>query len=169
MQPSHNAGSGSSSAHAPDEAHRLYEGADGVEAWEMIVPGWKDPTGWSKDSLRFHDIEEMAVGGRLVRFQLFELDGFTLGHTASLMAIQGMPLHQLFTGIFRHVTRGSSVVVREYVQGPWVFLRGELTPPWAVEAKISGLVLAKLWSSPPKEIFEQVLAALIAKIQTQRT
>jgi hypothetical protein len=163
VQQLHASSPGDSSAASPGEASRFHEGTDGVDlVWDHIIPGWSEPVGIASN-IRFGDVQRLVVRDEFLRCQPFFFEHITLAHTAHLMVMQGLPLSQLFAGLFRATDRKDRSSVQQALPGPWVFLSGRLSPMWDVPV-IRNVILVRFFEPIQKELAGDVLKALVTEI-----
>jgi hypothetical protein len=144
-------------------ACRLHAGTDGVARWQIRIPGWKDPTGYALN-VEFGDIEEVLIHGKSLWYQRYTLPEFRLSHVAYLMVLQGLELSKLVSGILSQTIIGDDgqIVTPIIVPGPWVLLRGKLSPPWAIPT-LRNVLLVRLLEAPEKAVANELLLHLSKK------
>jgi hypothetical protein len=158
MQSLSDEGRGSAGEGAPADAQGLREGANGVAGVFLCLPGWSEPAAscqglrvWSMDSMAFE------VDGVSVRWSKWCLDEVRLSAKAQLLLLQGLRVHELFSGYFE--SRAGATVFGQ-LPGPFLYLEGSLSPPWQTPAVLKNVVVAHL----PSTLTDKQMALAVARV-----
>jgi len=100
--------------------------------------GWSSPVGeGSFERVEFNTRTEKGI----VTWERWSTSGLFLGHTSSLLLLQGMSIQNLFTSTFFENEKDT-------VAGPFYYLRGNMGELWRVPLRISKVVFGRVIDSP---------------------
>jgi len=139
------------------------EGAEGVDESTLRVDlcggGWSQPIGYG---WRFQaEVRGLPIQDRLIMFVHVSLDTLVFSQPAAILATQGAPLQSFFPddSYFSRVDSGRTIL-----EGPFLFLKGRMTPLWDTPLRLRDVVLVHIPILPKDISKEQILGRLVSDL-----
>lgn len=121
--------------------------------WTICRAGWSAPIG--EALFCRHPLRSRASNGSSIYWEKWSTDEVRLGHTASLLLLQGMPLLHLFDASTWFQNN------QDQITGPFYLLRGSPGDIWRVPLRLTKVVLGRVFTHPAELPAEELLSALL--------
>jgi hypothetical protein len=94
----------------------------------------------------------------IIVWECLQIPEFFIAPAAALLIAQGMQLRELFPDSSYFITRPSNLV---FSNGPYIFLKGQLTKPHSPPPRLLNVVLAHVTRAPEGMPMEKLMGLLL--------